>query len=513
MLNCHVSTSVTYSIHDRSREALVKMEKFLKLKASQTSDTSSHQTKSKKEPHRKYDQSYLDLGFIADGGPEGEEVPQCLLCLEKLASASMKPSKLKRHLTTKHSAYVNKGRSYFLLKKEEYLRQQKLITGTASIPQKALRASFLAAYRIAKSKKPHTIGEELLLPACIDIVEEMLGKDAAVKIAKVPLSDNTVQRRTEEMSTDIREQTSEKIRNSAAFALQLDESTDVAKSAQLLAYVRYIDSTDIVEDFLFCEELKERTTGADIFDCLNGYITAEGFQWEKCVGLCTDGAAAMTGKKSGLLARVKEVAPLATFTHCFLHREALASKKLHPALHDVLQTAVKIVNAIKAGALSSRLFASLCREMGSEHQHLLLHSEVRWLSRGNVLTRLLELREEVSQFLSNVDSPLAVHLSDDEWCAKLAYLSDIFTHINELNKSMQGLSSSILTYTDKIAAFTSKLKLWRSRVEKGVWDMFPSLCVNDGERIRETVHTHLGALIQKFHEYFPDIGGKTFFVL
>lgn len=51
-------------------------------------------------------------------------------------------------------------------------------------------------------------------------------------------------------------------------------------------------------EFLFCEELTERTTGADIFDCLNGYITGEGFQWEKCVGLCTDGVAAMTGKKS-----------------------------------------------------------------------------------------------------------------------------------------------------------------------------------------------------------------------
>lgn len=116
------------------------MEKFLKLKASQTCEKSSETTKSKKEPHRKYDQSYLDLGFIACGGPDGEEVPQCLLCLERLASASMKPSKLKRHLTTKHSAYANKGRSFFLLKKEEYLRQQKLIKGTASIPEKAMRA-------------------------------------------------------------------------------------------------------------------------------------------------------------------------------------------------------------------------------------------------------------------------------------------------------------------------------------------------------------------------------------
>uniref|UniRef100_A0A674NI55 Uncharacterized protein n=1 Tax=Takifugu rubripes TaxID=31033 RepID=A0A674NI55_TAKRU len=32
-------------------------------------------------------------------------------------------------------------------------------------------------------------------------------------------------------------------------------------------------------------------------------------KWSLCVGICTDGAAAMTGRPSGLPARIKEVAP------------------------------------------------------------------------------------------------------------------------------------------------------------------------------------------------------------
>jgi len=60
-------------------------------------------------------------------------------------------------------------------------------------------------------------------------------------------------------------------------------------------------------------------------------------------------------------------------------------------LTDVLAQIVKIVNYIKSNALNSRLFNTLCLEMGSLHESLLLHTEVRWLSRGKCLQRVYEL--------------------------------------------------------------------------------------------------------------------------
>ena len=54
---------------------------------------------------------------------------------------------------------------------------------------------------------------------------------------------------------------------------------------------------------------------------------------------------------------------------------------------------------IKASAVHSRLFTVLCEEMGSLDTSLLLHSDIRWLSRENVLTRLINMRSEVQQFL------------------------------------------------------------------------------------------------------------------
>jgi len=45
--------------------------------------------------------------------------------------------------------------------------------------------------------------------------------------------------------------------------------------------------------------------------------------------------------------------------------------------------------------MNTRLLKALCDEMGSDHQNLLFHLEVRWLSRSEVLKRLYEVRKEV----------------------------------------------------------------------------------------------------------------------
>jgi hypothetical protein len=55
------------------------------------------------------------------------------------------------------------------------------------------------------------------------------------------------------------------------------------------------------EDLLFCQPLEGRTTGEDTFVKLYDFFIANELSWNNCVGVCTDDADAMTGKKKKAL--------------------------------------------------------------------------------------------------------------------------------------------------------------------------------------------------------------------
>ena len=96
-----------------------------------------------------------------------------------------------------------------------------------------------------------------------------------------------------------------------------------------------------------------------------------------CAGICTDGAAAMTGRLFDLNARTKEVAPESKSTHSVIHRDMLPSQKMTPEFNSVLIDVVKVINYIKAHVFNSRLFEQLCEKMNAEHRRLLLYKEIR----------------------------------------------------------------------------------------------------------------------------------------
>ncbi|XP_025413309.1 zinc finger MYM-type protein 6-like [Sipha flava] len=106
----------------------------------------------------------------------------------------------------------------------------------------------------------------------------------------------------------------------------------VKLTSKILNYdERYVDTdlNDINEEFLCCLNLPTFCTSEEIFKAILVYFDKNDLSISKCIGICTDGAAAMTGKFNGLVARIKQIAHKDIIsTHCFIHREQLATKDM-----------------------------------------------------------------------------------------------------------------------------------------------------------------------------------------
>ncbi|CAH1987443.1 unnamed protein product [Acanthoscelides obtectus] len=146
-----------------------------------------------------------------------------------------------------------------------------------------------------------------------------------------------------------------------------------------------------------------------IFNSISNFVEKNDLDWKKLIGLCTVGAPAMIGVRSGL-------------ARCVIHRQALASKTSPKKLRQTLDSATRIVNYIKSSALNSRLFNLVCEDVDPDHKVLLFHTEVRWLSKGNMLARLYELKEEVILFLEFKEKhDFLTMFKDDAFQWRLAY--------------------------------------------------------------------------------------------
>ena len=190
---------------------------------------------------------------------------------------------------------------------------------------------------------------------------------------------------------------------------------------------------------MLCCPLETTSKADDVLAVVSTFFEENNLSWDRLVGVCTDGAPAMLGSRSEFVTKIKQKSPSVVETHCVIHREALAARTLPVELMNSLNSVIKIVNFIKGGALNTRLFARLCHDIGADHEALLFHTNVRWLSKGNMLERFYELKDEVKLFLEDQKKfDLLAILHSEEFELSLAYLVDRFEALNKLNRQLQG---------------------------------------------------------------------------
>uniref|UniRef100_A0A5S6QJE1 DUF4371 domain-containing protein n=1 Tax=Trichuris muris TaxID=70415 RepID=A0A5S6QJE1_TRIMR len=290
------------------------------------------------------------------------------------------------------------------------------------------------------------------------------------------------------MAEDVEDTLCSLLRN-REFSLVLDESTLPGNEAILLAYVRFIKDEHLMQELLFAKELKIDAKGHSIFRIVDEYFKEKKIPTKNILAVATDGASSMVGCHRGFVAYLKEMVPEVLEIHCVVHRQHLVAKYLSRRLNESLQCVITAFSRIKSNSLKDGLFQRFCEENDEEFNRLLLHTEVRWLSKN------MTLRDELK-------SPEA----------DIAYLADLYFKFNEMNVQLQVSDLNLVKTKSRISAFVSKLVLYKWNLSHSEFCQFPDLAAATKNAIPHDAGSdiqlycdHLQTLHDDFKRRFHDV--------
>lgn len=338
--------------------------------------------------------------------------------------------------------------------KSQLTVQENMFSKPHEHSEAVTEASFQVCYKIAQKCKPFSDGEyikEIFEDVSDSLFINFKNKIEIKKaIRDLQLSRNTVMRRIEMMSKNVDEQLQRDLVQCVAFSLQLDESTDISDTAQLLIFIRMVfGDFSTREELLTMISLKGRTRGIDLFTEFKDYVGKINLPLYKLVSITTDGAPAMIGVHNGFISLCQKDEDFPDFInyHCIIHQQVLASKRLNTK--NVMDISFKIANSIRGKSLQRRLFK---QQLGEKEPDLALHTDVRWLSRSKFLQRFRDLLDDIIKFLEERGDDHQ-QLRDLDWQCDLAFLADFTGKLSTLNLELQGKNKTLSEMMSSIAAF------------------------------------------------------------
>lgn len=180
-------------------------------------------------------------------------------------------------------------------------------------------------YWLVKEEIPHTFNYPSMLKAvemmgCSQLKHLQHGDNAKYTSRQVMLEFLQV------MSDMIEQaQLRDLLASPVVYSLLVDETTDIAIVKEMVIYARIINS-DAQAQTVFLK-IVELTNGRaeTIEKALMTYLDKCSIPLSRLVGFGSDGASVMTGKHSGVAARLKAKQHFLTSTHCIAHRLALVA--------------------------------------------------------------------------------------------------------------------------------------------------------------------------------------------
>lgn len=360
-----------------------------------------------------------------------------------------------------------------------------------------------------------TIGEVLLLTARQNITqrghdesEESINKgnfreildtiahhDALVKhrlttIHNAKYTSKTIQNEVLDCLAEmVRSEITEEVKNSEFFSVMADETKDVSKKEQISFVLRYYYNGAIKESFLHFE-CAERLDAAGLTEKIVHLLERHGLDYKKhLIGQAYDGAAVMSGKHSGVQARIREHAKYAFYVHCSAHCLNLVLVDAVKAVPEAEEffALLQSLYVFTSGSYVHSKWLTVQREMYGSTRELQQLSDTRWACRflalTNIMDRLPALKrvlQEVAQERRGEKSSEARGLLaqiDFEFVVHLVTLRKLFGETKLLSDMLQSPTVDLSRAVELVEALAQTLNDFRQEsFFDSLWGEVLSIC-------------------------------------
>ncbi|KAM8718054.1 hypothetical protein ACLKA7_004714 [Drosophila subpalustris] len=275
---------------------------------------------------------------------------QCILCGTTVSSK--KRYNVRRHYFNYHESSYGRCTEEERLQIIAELKPRYIITEYVDDKDKSLlRASFVVSYNLAKAQKPLQDGE-FIKTTIIDVLNSFgnEGQEMSKLVAEVPLSRRTMTRRVNAISGQLKETLIDKILECEYYSLAVDDSTYINDVAQVVIFIKFIDSDfNVAEDLLNMVPLD---TEMDIFRAIEMSVQEIG-GFDKLCGICMSGESTSDLKTQFQLRKID-----VPFYQCLVDQEKLCAQSLQ--LDETMEIVMKIINKLRApyNALNRRKSSS-----------------------------------------------------------------------------------------------------------------------------------------------------------
>ena len=261
------------------------------------------------------------------------------------------------------------------------------------------------------------------------------------------------------------------VKEAKYFSMIADEVTDSSNKEQLAVVLRYVNRADtcIREDLVSFLECSGGISGQALAEMLLDFLTKHGLDPTNLRGQAYDGAGNMAGRVNGTAARITSSFPLALYVHCASHclNLAVVSSLEEVAVRNMIGIVNRVSTFFFAHPKRQRKLEEAIETTQPESSVRKLKDlcRTRWIERIDALQRFQQLLPSVVACMESIASEglrawssdsvtdattLLLALSTTEFISALVIITACLKHLLGLTRSLQAEAKDIVQAVSEI---------------------------------------------------------------